>query len=97
MQLRKLVPRQRIKGIVRILGVSALGLWLACVGLFLHYAATRPRSPRPDEGRVYSINNHGVYAYLNQSENMWLWLLAATAVGMFIVAALIDRMGRRDG
>lgn len=27
-----------------------------------------PSSPRPEEGRIYPLNNHGHYTYMNRSE-----------------------------
>ena len=84
-------PPKAYRRAARILAASALVLWLGCVGLFLQYAATRPRRPQPDEGRIYSINNHGAIAYLNQSENMWLCVLAVAAFTVFVVAVVIDR------
>jgi hypothetical protein len=31
-----------------------------------------PSSPRPAEGRIYPLNNHGHYTYMNESEHL-LW------------------------
>lgn len=81
----------RASRLARILGAFALALWLGFIALFLQYAGTRPRSPQPETGRIYSINNHGTIAYLNQSEDLQLWLTSGSAVAIFIVAVALDR------
>jgi len=78
------------------MGAVAVAIWFGYIALFLRYAATRPRSPQPVTGRIYSINNHGTIAYLNQSENMWLWLSSVSAAGIFITAVVIDRWASKS-
>ena len=69
-------------------------VWLVYIGLFLEYVGTRPRCPDPSTGRIHSINNHGTVAYLNHSENLWLYALSGGAVTMFGVAFALDRWKR---
>jgi hypothetical protein len=73
------------------MGASGLVIWFGFIALFLEYAATRPRSPQPEIGRIYPINNHGTVAYLNQSENLWLWFTAGSAAAIFTAAIALDR------
>jgi hypothetical protein len=54
---------------------SAFAIWFGYIGLFMEYARTRPRNPQPENGRTYSINNHGTVAYLNRSESVRLWII----------------------
>jgi hypothetical protein len=85
---KPLSPRKRV---ARIMAASAVAIWFGYLGLFLQYAGTRPRSPQPKTGRIYSINNHGTIAWLNQSENLRLWLTSGSAVAIFITAMALDR------
>jgi hypothetical protein len=52
--------------------MAALGLFafLAGVVLFTQFSSTRPREPRPNEGRVYQLNNHGTISYLTRDEHL---------------------------
>jgi hypothetical protein len=47
---------------------TALVVWLAFLALFVHYSATRPRAPEPDQGRVYPVNNLGSLSYVTGGE-----------------------------
>jgi hypothetical protein len=51
--------------------MTALGLFafLAGIVLFTQFSSTRPREPRPNEGRVYQLNNHGTVVYLTYDEH----------------------------
>ena len=84
-------PLSSRKRLARIVAAAGLVIWIGYVGLFLHYAATRSRSPQPEMGRTYSINNHGTAVYLNQSENLWLWVTSGSAVAVFFAAIALDR------
>jgi hypothetical protein len=56
-----------------------------------------PSSPRPEEGRIYPLNNHGHYTYMNSSE--WYILefaLNGTPILLLTFAAiqyLVDPFG----
>ena len=43
-----------------------------------------PSAPRPQEGRVYALNNHGHYTYMNSSE-YFLQRLAFTACPILLL------------
>ena len=91
MNAEQLRPPQRI---ARGLATVSVAVWLVYIGLFLEYVGTRPRCPDPSTGRIHSINNHGTVAYLNHSENLWLYALSGGAVTMFGVAFALDRWKR---
>jgi hypothetical protein len=40
------------------------------IGLSMFWWPNMPSSPRPAEGRVYPLNNHGHYTYMNGSERL---------------------------
>ena len=53
--------------------------------LSMYYWPSIPSEPRPAEGRIYPLNNHGHYTYMNLdeyrlSENAWLGFIGAFAV-----------------
>jgi hypothetical protein len=84
------------KRLARIMAASAVAIWFGYIGLFQRYSATRPRSAQPEVGRIYSINNHGTIAYLDKSENLWLWVTSASAVAIFIAAIALDRWAKSN-
>ena len=48
-----------------------------------------PSSPRPKEGRIYPLNNHGHYTYMNEPEHLIqeiTWV--GTPVLLFTFAAI---------
>jgi hypothetical protein len=71
------------------LAIAAVLLWLTAFVLFLHFADTRPTSPKPVEGRVYRWNDHGRFVYLNNGEQNQLYVLGGTAAVFFVTAATL--------
>jgi hypothetical protein len=61
----------------------ALVVWLAFIGLFVQYSATRPREAEPEQGRVYPINNLGTFSYVTGREFANLFALGASAFVVF--------------
>src|SRR5882762_6599868 len=52
----------------------SITLFTACLvfsltGLSMFWWPNIPSSPRPAEGRIYPLNNHGHYTYMNDSEH----------------------------
>jgi hypothetical protein len=88
---KQLTTRQRF---ARGLAALSVAVWLVYIGLFFQFARTRPRTPDASTGRIYSINNHGKVAYLNRSENLWLYALSGAAITMFGIAFALDRWRR---
>lgn len=74
------------------LGVFALLLWASSLSLFYQYDATRPTSPEPFEGRVFSQNNHGHVVYLTAEENLRTNFMNWVAFGIFMIGALIQHV-----
>ncbi len=84
-----------LKSFPKILGWSALLVWFSFIYLFLQYDATRPTTPQPAQGRVYSSNNHGHVTYLTSREEGYLHSLQIGAISLFVVAALMDYFQRK--
>jgi hypothetical protein len=68
----------------------ALGVMLFAtllVNISMYYWPSIPSSPRPAEGRVYPLNNHGSYTYMNRQEYLlreecsWVFLACFAAFG----------------
>src|SRR2546422_6938309 len=77
----------------RILATSiGLGLVIfmcATYYLWYEYAYTSPRIPLPDDGRVYSLNTHGLIVYLTKVERYSLYALEVAALVCGLCFALI--------
>jgi len=80
----------------RVVGYSALASWFGFIALFLHYDATRPTVPQPNEGRVYPSNNHGHVVYLSEQDEHQLNLLQMTAFGLVVVVGLLEYAQQRQ-
>lgn len=54
----------------KILYVSLFAVFFVTflVDFSMYYWPIIPSSPRPAEGRVYPLNNHGQYTYMNRRE-----------------------------
>ena len=61
------------------------------------FTSTRPRSPHPDIGRVYALNNHGVVVYLTRDENFFFVLLIVFMVAFLgLFAAVVISSPRKE-
>jgi hypothetical protein len=84
------------------LGLTALTLFGAAIYITLLYANTRPTSPRPELGRIYSLNTHGTVVYLTHVENLTQIGLFTVSVVLFVTGVICDwffvrkRTSRRD-
>jgi hypothetical protein len=96
-----------MKNRLRMMKALAYALALMCVisgclafGLPYHYAATRPRTPTPSEGRVLPMANHGVVVYLTDAEDqmLFVYFLACTLSGIFsgLLLSTVRRVELKD-
>jgi hypothetical protein len=69
--------------LVTALQLAAFAVWLGYFGLSFQYAGTRPRTPDPATGRIYSINEHGAIAYLARKEELILYGSGGLALLLF--------------
>jgi hypothetical protein len=70
----------------------SLPIWIAAIGLFLHYDATRPNHPVPSAGRIYGQNNHGHVVYLTRDEESLVSRLTFLPFCLFFVGFTLDRL-----
>jgi hypothetical protein len=61
------------KILATVLFVTAFTSFLIALSMF--WWPDMPSSPRPSEGRVYPLNNHGHYTYMNGREYLLSWVL----------------------
>jgi hypothetical protein len=73
--------------------VLLIALGLGCsafyLGLIVHYSNVLPRTPQPQLGRIYPINNHGTVVYLTEHEQSELTLLFFAAFGFGISGGVL--------
>jgi hypothetical protein len=65
------------KILATVLFVTAFASVLIQVSMF--WWPDMPFSPRPSEGRVYPLNNHGHHTYMNRREYLLSWVLEDVA------------------
>jgi len=57
------------------------------VTISMYYWPSIPRSPQPSEGRIYPLNNHGSFTYMNRTEYAlrqecwWTFAICFAALG----------------
>lgn len=77
----------------RGLAAVLFGLFFAAFGvhmwLFDSYFASRPRTPQPDLGLVYALNNHGAHVYLTCAESRGVGLLFLASLAALTLAIAI--------
>jgi hypothetical protein len=81
----------------RLLLFSALAVWLAYIGLWLHYDSTRPGQPDVAAGRILVQNTHGHYVYLTPEESTRLTDLEILAAILFVSGFLILGLFAENG
>jgi len=60
--------------------------------VWFQFDNSRPKVPNALEGRVYPLNTHGSWVYLNAQEHYGLSALFALFVVLALVAVAIDRL-----
>jgi hypothetical protein len=82
-----------IQRLVVIMLVSlSFGILALDIALDTTYSETRPRSPRPEEGRVYpEYVHHGALVYLTQMEKFEYEFAPAVCAVLFGAGALLHR------
>jgi len=82
--------------VVVLLVWSSLVTCVACflVAFSIYWWPDMPTSPRPAEGRVYPLNDHAHYTYMNEWEHNLheaLWMAAPfLCLGMFLIHWFVD-------
>jgi hypothetical protein len=69
--------------------------WFGFIGLYVWFDFNRPHVPDVGTGHIYSINNHGSYAFLTLREVVLLYSLMGLSVCLFFVAIAIESAAKR--
>jgi hypothetical protein len=85
-------PRQKSGRAISaaILAGVAAASWGFHLYLWRRFMETQPRTPRPSEGLVFGMNNHGWVYYLSAAQSSQLDLLVYIAIATFVLAAIIS-------
>jgi hypothetical protein len=86
-------PASEFRDMRTLWRILTIALLAACVtfgviDISMYGWPSIPSSPRPSEGRIFPLNNHGHYTYMNRSEYLlresmqWGFILAAIALGV---------------
>jgi hypothetical protein len=73
---------------VVIVAVCFTSFWL-WMYLDYHYARTGPRVPQPEVGKVYSLANYGITAYVTHEEKLQLQLVFWTWCGSILALVIL--------
>jgi len=69
-------------------------------GFSMYYWPNIPPTPHPEQGRVYALNNHGTYTYMNRREyllNQAGFYVMLVCVGAFaLIENYIDPFRRKN-
>jgi hypothetical protein len=78
--------------IVAVLAGVGAGSWVFHLYLWSRFMETQPRIPRPVEGLIYPLNNHGWVYYLSAAQSIQLWMMVWLAFVFLLFAAVLGRM-----
>jgi hypothetical protein len=72
-----------------MLSTAGFLVWMVAAYLWFEYAATRPQTPNPLTGNVYTLNSHGSVVYLTRSERLRLYSVLGLGLGSVWAAIAI--------
>jgi hypothetical protein len=66
-----------MRALWKVLTVVLMAIWVACflVNFSMYWWPDMPTSPRPEQGRIYPLNNHGSYTYMNAWDHRLNWTI----------------------
>jgi|ERR1700678_4514246 uncharacterized membrane protein len=80
----------------KVLAVSLMVIYFALflINFSMYWWPDMPTSPGPAKGRIYPLNNHGHYTYMNEREHRlnetWWMLLPLLVVSLGLIIHFID-------
>jgi hypothetical protein len=77
-----------------VIGFIDAAVWL---GMFYHYANTRPHHREPQNGRVIPLYDHGMVSYLTKEEDNRMTLLSYSAVIICAGGAILEGIRNWQG
>jgi hypothetical protein len=83
-------PKKFWNALSRVLGYSALAVWLGHFYFWYSYFDSSPRQPDYTNGHVIPLNNHGSVHYLTASQDQNITCMELAAFLLFAVGFLIQ-------
>ena len=78
--------------VTKLLFVMLCPLFL--VRFSMYWWPDMPSSPRPSEGRIYPLNNHDHYTYMNEKEHLFdetfWWVFPAGVFAIAVIQFFVD-------
>jgi hypothetical protein len=85
-------PKKLCSALSRVLGYSALAVWLGHFYFWFSYFDSSPRQPDYASGHVIPLNNHGSVHYLTASQDQNITRMELAAFLLFAVGFLIQEL-----
>jgi hypothetical protein len=101
MMAGKEIGSKRKRTLWRVLSIILGAICLVCflTSFSMYWWPSIPPSRRPSEGRVYPLNNHGYYTYMNREEYLLNqsahWIFPAAFFPYFAIQYFIDPFDRK--
>lgn len=83
-------------GAIKAIAYASLCTWFSSIFIWLYFDANRSKVARPESGRIFPLDTHGSVVYLTVGEHYFLYGLMGAAAFLFLIAALLDFMKRKD-
>jgi hypothetical protein len=87
---------KNLMGVLMLVGIA----YFLIFGFSMYFWSSLPAAPQPDQGRVYPLNNHGAYTYMNSRESLlheasfWVCLVCSTGAGL--IDHFVDPFDRKS-
>ena len=100
-RLKERIFTARMRTVWRVLSIMVKTICVVCflIGFSMYWWPGIPSSPRPSEGRVYPLNNHGHYTYMNRQEYLLhetvRWTFPAVFLPFAFVEYFMDPLNRK--
>jgi hypothetical protein len=96
-EIRSQRPRTFWKTLTVLISIPMLASFL--ISFSMYWWPSIPSATRPSEGRVYPLNNHGTYTYMNRNEYllehaMW-WIYPVGLPALAAIEHFIDPFDRK--
>lgn len=101
MAISRDVGSRRAQTFWKVLAILLLTIFLVCllIALSMPFWSNIPSEPQPSEGRIYPLNNHGHYTYMNRREYLLNqaaeWTMPAVFFPFFAIQYFIDPFDRK--
>jgi len=101
MKSRGRIVSARMRTIWKVVSIAVKLICLVCfiIAFSMPFWPGIPSSPQPLEGRVYPLNNHGHYTYMNRQEYLLnetvRWTFPAVFLPFAFIEYFVDPLNRK--